>query len=115
VQQLHKKKILGAGRFAIAIANTIQSGEHSTDGGADGVLHIADSDGNLHVFDVEQNDDGLWLNTYWNDSSNFWNPDNQLVFVRRNSLHFSPDFASGEFLISRNHAAQPSIPQNRVA
>jgi hypothetical protein len=44
---------------------------------------IAGSDGRLHVFAVARLDGGLWLVTYWFDSSDFWNPDARFVFVRR--------------------------------
>jgi hypothetical protein len=44
---------------------------------------VADSDGNLRVFGVEQDDGGLWLHAYWGGSSGFWSPDYRLVFVRR--------------------------------
>jgi len=52
----------------------------------DGILHSTDSDGNLNVFNVEHDDDGLWLNTNWFNPQNVFNPDNRWVFVR-NSLH----------------------------
>lgn len=56
-----------------------------------------DSDGNRNIFNVEHDNDELWLN--WNNGNpdNVWNPDNRFVFVLpRNSHHFSPDPA-GEF------------------
>ena len=71
--------------------NSIQSREYSRDGGKEDILYIADSDDNLNVFNVEHDDDGLWLNTNWFNPQNVWNPDNQWVFVRsRNSFYFSP-------------------------
>ncbi len=54
----------------------------------DGVLHNTDSDGNLRVFNVERNDDGRWLNNNYGNPDNEFNPDNQLLFVPRNSLCF---------------------------
>ena len=56
-----------------------------------------DSDGDLNVFNVEHNDDGLWLNSNYGKPDNLWNPDNRFVFRARNSLHFSPRFR-GEFI-----------------
>jgi hypothetical protein len=47
-------------------------------------MHITDSDGNPHVFNVKRNDDGKsWLNTDWNDPDNQWNLDNEVVFRLR--------------------------------
>lgn len=47
-----------------------------------------DPDGSPHVFDVNRNDDGLWLNTNDGRPDNEWNPDNRFVFLRpRNSHH----------------------------
>lgn len=57
----------------------------------DDVLYILDSDGNLNMFNVKRNDSELWLNVNYGHPDNFWNDDNQWVFVRpRISLHFSP-------------------------
>lgn len=41
------------------------------------------SDDHLRVFVVQCSGGGLWLSTYWSDSSRFWSPGRQLVFVRR--------------------------------
>lgn len=43
-----------------------------------------DRDGNLNVFKLECNDDGLWLNDNWARPDNEWNPDNTFVFRLRN-------------------------------
>jgi len=53
-----------------------------------GTLYVTDSDGNLNVFNVEHDDDGLWLNANYANPDNHWNGDNRWVFRRRNSLHF---------------------------
>ena len=66
----------------------------------EGTLHITDSDGNLNVFNVEHNHKGLWLNSNNGHPDNVWNADNRWVFVRRNSLYFSPKLL-GEFCLSR--------------
>ena len=74
--------------------NSIQSGEHSTDGGMDGLSYITDSDGNLNVFNVERDHDEQWLNTNWFNPQNTWDDDNRFVFVRpRNYQDFSPSTA----------------------
>jgi hypothetical protein len=60
--------------------------EFSRDGGTDGTLYITDSNGYLNVFNVEHDDNELWLNTYNGNADNFYNADNLFVFVRRNSF-----------------------------
>ena len=54
------------------------------DSDTDGAPHKTDSDGNPNVFNVEHNDDGLWLNNNWAKPDNEWNPDNKFVFRLRN-------------------------------
>ena len=58
------------------------------DGVTDGVPHNTDSDGNQNVFNLESNDDGLWLNDNWAKPDNEWNPNNKFVFRLRNSFLF---------------------------
>lgn len=60
-------------------------------GGLDGLSYINDSDGDLNVFNVEHDDNGMWLNTNWFNPQNTWNDDNRFVFVcPRNYQDFSP-------------------------
>ena len=40
-------------------------------GGLDGKIHI--SDGNPNVLSSNRNDDGQWLNAYWDYPDNEWN------------------------------------------
>ncbi len=81
--------------------NKIQSREYSKDGVMDGVS-LENSLGFRRAFNVNRNLDGKrWLNANDNDPDNVWNPDNHFVWVRRNSLHFSPGFCSGEFFFAR--------------
>lgn len=54
----------------------------------DGVPHNTDSDGNPNVFNLERNDDGLWLNNDWAKPDKDWNPDNKFVFRLRNYFLF---------------------------
>lgn len=71
-------------------------------------MHEADRDGNPNVFNVERNEDGLWLNNNWAKPTNKWNPDNEFVFCFRKYVlpaltkcGFSfPDY-SGYFSIPR--------------
>ncbi|MBU4421698.1 hypothetical protein L6259_02545 [Candidatus Parcubacteria bacterium] len=48
-----------------------------------GMKQIADSDGNPDVFNVERNDDGLWLYNDWAKPTYKWNPDYEIVFRLR--------------------------------
>ena len=52
----------------------------------DSAPHKTDPDGNPNVFNLERNDDGLWLNNDWAKPDNEWNPDNKFVFRLRNCL-----------------------------
>ena len=79
------------------IPKTIQPREHSMGSGLDGAPYTTNSDGNLNVFAVNHDSDDLWLNTYWSNPRNSWNPDNSFVFVLGYSLYFSPNFLLGEF------------------
>lgn len=54
----------------------------------DGASHNADPDGNPNVFNLERNDDGLWLNNNWAKPDNEWNPNNEFVFRLRNYFLF---------------------------
>ena len=47
-----------------------------------------DSDGNPNVFNLERNEDGLWLNNNWAKPDNTWNPDNKFAFRLRNCFLF---------------------------
>jgi hypothetical protein len=47
---------------------------------------ITDRNGNPNVFNVEHNDDGLWLNNNWANVDNKWNLDNELMFRLRKKL-----------------------------
>lgn len=88
--------------------NTIQPREYSRGSGRDDTLCITDSDGNLNVFNVEHNDNGLWLNSNNGNPDNVWNPDNRWAFVLpRNLLHFS--LLSGEFCFCNWPFHPPSI------
>lgn len=69
---------------------------------------FADSDGNLNVFNVERNEDGIWLNTNYGNPDNEWNSDNRWVFARRNSLHF-PAPAGFSFALPLCRIHPPSI------
>lgn len=45
--------------------------------------HITDSDGNLYVFDIEHDRNGLWLSVRYGHPGIVWYADNRFVFVRR--------------------------------
>lgn len=66
------------------------------------MLHaITDADGNPNVFNVNHDDDGLFLNANNGDADNHWDANNRFVFVRRNFLYFSPvlTIGAGEFFL----------------
>ena len=48
--------------------------------GMDGTTYEADRNGNPNVFNVERNEDGLWLNNNWAKPTNDWNPSDEFVF-----------------------------------
>ena len=64
--------------------NKIQPREYSRGSGIDGASYITDSDGNLNVFNVKHDDDGLWLNSNYSNPDNLWNPDNRWVIRWKN-------------------------------
>ena len=58
--------------------NTIQPRENSRGGGTEGILHISDGDPNL--LNANRDDDGRWLNTYYDNPDNRWNRENGFAF-----------------------------------
>lgn len=82
------------------IQSRVRSPRRTTRGGdTDSTLYIAtDSDGNPNAFNVERNDNGLWLYAHYVHPDNVWNPDNRWLFVSRNLLHFSP--SRDDFLVA---------------
>ena len=44
---------------------------------------ITDRNGNPNVFNLERNEDGLWLNNNWAKPENRWNSDYKFVFRLR--------------------------------
>ncbi len=58
-------------------------------GDMDGVLHITNRDGNLNVFNVESNNNGLWLNNNWATPGSRWNLDSGFVFCFRKYFFLS--------------------------
>ena len=65
--------------LVLKIPNTIQLREYSMGGGLDGKIHI--SDGNPNVLSSNRNDDGQWLNAYWDNPDNKWNDGGAFAFV----------------------------------
>lgn len=61
---------------------------HQMDSAVGGMPYDTDQGGNPNVFNLERNDDGLWLNNNWAKPGNEWNPDNEFVFRFRNYLLF---------------------------
>src|SRR3989344_5446388 len=81
-QQKRNNLVRYAGGFLIP--HTIQPNLFiETGSGADGMAYRTDRDGNPNVFNLERNEDGLWLNDNWTNPTNKWNPDNEFVFRLR--------------------------------
>jgi len=59
---------------------------------------LTDSDGDLKLFNVERNDDDLWLNSNYGNSDNFWNSNNRFAFVLPQISSF-PAFLAGFILM----------------
>ena len=74
-------------------------------------IHFRDSNGYPNVFNVEHDDDDLWLNANYANPDNVWNGDNRFVFRSRKSLHFSPTpfIEVGEFCFRSCPFQPPSI------
>ena len=64
--------------------------------GMDGASYITDRNGNPNVFNLERNDNGLWLNNNWANPDNRWNADNEFVF-RLRKYFFSVRFMRDGF------------------
>jgi len=63
----------------------------------DGTSYLTDRNGNPKVFNLNRNEDGLWLNNNWAKPDNKWNPKNQFVFSLRKYCLFPA--LSGVFLL----------------
>lgn len=59
--------------------NSIQPREYSRGSGTDGFSRISDGDTNL--LGANRNDDGHWLNAYYDKPDNRWNRDNGFAFA----------------------------------
>ncbi len=89
-----KQKYLVWSAKAHLVPDSIQSREYSKDGDIDGVSYGTDANGDLNVFNVEHDDDGLWLNSNNGNPNTLYNPDNRFVcLVPRNYPCFSPPSA----------------------
>ena len=67
-----------------------------------------DSDGNLKVFKLNHNDDGMWLNGNYANPDNTWNPDNSFLFRFCNLLYFT-----GPVLFKRDLRYKLSVPTTK--
>lgn len=88
--------------------NTIQPQEYSRGGGMEGTSYRTDSDGNLNIFNVEHDDDDLWLNANYGNPDNFYNGNNRFLFVLPRISLQSPAFIRRGFVfvaVRSNHRA----------
>ena len=89
--------------------NYIQPREYSRGGGVDGIPRV--SDGNPNLLGVNRNDDGRWLNAYWDNPENRWNRESGFAFVvsQISSFLSNPYLVVGEFCFSSCPFQPPSI------
>ena len=87
--------------------DSIQPGENSKGGGWDDISR--NSDGDLNLLNVNRNDDGQWLNTYYDNPSNQWNQTNGFAFVVSQLFLFLPYFLVREFCFVSCPFQPPSI------
>ena len=59
---------------------------------------ITDSDGNPNVLNTNRNDDGQWVNTYWDNPDNQWNDNGAFVFPVSANILISPLLWRGSFV-----------------
>ncbi len=50
-----------------------------------------DSDGDPNLLGLNRNDDGRWLNAYWDKPDNRWNRQNGFVFLAPQTFSFPRD------------------------
>lgn len=62
--------------------------------------HFVHSDGDLNLLNVNRNDDGLWLNTTYDNPGNVWNRENGFAFVVPQLSSFLSHFCEGVLFIS---------------
>ena len=67
--------------MAHQVPNSIQSGKYSTDSGMGGASYCTDANRDLNVFNVERDDDELYLNSNNGNPDTLYNPDNRFVCV----------------------------------
>jgi|GEM_PF-1195315 len=70
--------------------DSIQPREHSRGGGTEDISRNSDGDPNL--LGANRNDDGCWLNAYWDKPGNRWNRDNGFAFAVSQLSSFLPRF-----------------------
>ena len=73
--------------------NAIQPREYSRGGEMGGILHISDGDPNL--LSANRNDNGQWLNAYYDNPDNKWNRENGFAFAVSQLSSFLPRLPSG--------------------
>lgn len=81
--------------------------EYSKGGDTDDVLY--NSDGDLNLLNANRNDNGQWLNTYYDNPDNRWNRDNGFVFVISQLSLFLLYFLVEEFCFVSCPFHPPSI------
>jgi hypothetical protein len=72
-----------------------------------GILQINDDDPNL--LSANRNDDGRWLNAYYDDPGNRWNRENGFAFVVPQISSFLSHFYEGVLFLT--HFGMSHIPK----
>lgn len=63
---------------------------------------LCNSDGNLNLLGANRNDDGCWLNAYYDNSDNRWNRENGFAFVTLQFSSFLSSLKRGRVLFILN-------------
>lgn len=77
--------------------------------GSDPGDSLNNSDGNLNLLNANRNDNGSWLNTYYDNSDNQWNRNNGFAFAVSQLSSFLLYLLAGEFCFASWPFQPPSI------
>ena len=73
--------------FRYRIRYSLEIVKVSIGSGMEGILRI--SDGNPNLLGTNRNDNGSWLNAYYDNPDNYWNRDNGFAFASQVFLFLS--------------------------
>jgi hypothetical protein len=87
--------------------NSIQPPEYSKGSGTGGISRISDGDPNL--LNANRNDDGQWLNAYYDNPDNRWNRESGFAFAVSQISSFLSLYLMGELCFVSCPFHPPSI------